>query len=117
MENTVKVMIVDDELALVGSANVCQRSMAHDSEVHLAVVDGEDRFVRELRLALWMEHMELDGPEAIQDPGQGFTGYVQNATEGKGRLRLFDIDKESRVPFHKTIMDRIIDPYKGPPRI
>ncbi len=112
-----KVMIVDDELALVGSANVCQRSMAHDSEVHLAVVDGEDRFVRELRLALWMEHMELDGPQAIQDPGQGFSGYMQNATEGKGRLRLFDIDKESWVPFHKIIMDRIIDPYKGPTRI
>ena len=109
-------MIVDDELALVGSANVCQRSMAHDTEVHLAVVDAEDRFVRDLRLALWKEHTELESSDSIRDPGEGFDVYMQNATNGMGRLRLFDMDKKSWVPFHKTIMDRLIDPYKGPPR-
>ncbi len=112
-----KLMIVDDELALVGSANVCQRSMAHDTEVHLAVVDAEDRFVRDLRLALWTEHMEIKNPDLIRDPCTGFEHYMKNATEGEGRLRLFDMDKKSWVPFHKTIMDRLIDPYKGPPRV
>src|SRR5262249_44469056 len=44
-----KLMIVDDELVLIGSTNVGQRSMTYDGELHLGVVDGANMFARDLR--------------------------------------------------------------------
>lgn len=63
-----KLMIIDDIYAMVGSANLCARSMATDSELNVAVLDeatetdsGLDitvcKFARELRIKLWMEHL------------------------------------------------------------
>jgi phosphatidylserine/phosphatidylglycerophosphate/cardiolipin synthase-like enzyme len=61
-----KLMVVDDEFALVGSANVCQRSMAYDTEIHLGVVDAHNQFARDLRLALWQEHLDLGTADRIE---------------------------------------------------
>lgn len=47
-----KVLIVDDEIALVGSANVNQRSFTLDSESSLVVIDPI--LVKKLRVDLWM---------------------------------------------------------------
>jgi phosphatidylserine/phosphatidylglycerophosphate/cardiolipin synthase-like enzyme len=52
-----KLMLVDDEYVLAGSANICQRSIAYNTEIQAGVVDAENRFVRELRQELWAEHM------------------------------------------------------------
>jgi phosphatidylserine/phosphatidylglycerophosphate/cardiolipin synthase-like enzyme len=75
-----KLLLVDDCLAIIGSANVSRRSYATDSELALAVVDGETvpgqmggravqvtRFARELRLALLSEHLGLDAAR-LADP-------------------------------------------------
>jgi phosphatidylserine/phosphatidylglycerophosphate/cardiolipin synthase-like enzyme len=52
-----KVGVVDDRWATVGSANLNSRSMSHDAELNLAVLD--QAFARGLRLSLWAEHLGL----------------------------------------------------------
>jgi len=68
-----KVCVIDDVWATVGSDNLNRRSWTHDSELSCAVIDsvlddrtpldpgglgdGSRTFARELRLALWAEHL------------------------------------------------------------
>jgi phosphatidylserine/phosphatidylglycerophosphate/cardiolipin synthase-like enzyme len=76
-----KVCVVDDVWCSVGSDNFNRRSWTHDSELSCAVLDdtrddraptdpaglgdGARRYPRELRLALWREH--LDRPDGDDD--------------------------------------------------
>eukprot|EP00026_Physarum_polycephalum_P000889 Phypoly_transcript_00890.p1 GENE.Phypoly_transcript_00890~~Phypoly_transcript_00890.p1 ORF type:complete len:1080 (+),score=133.98 Phypoly_transcript_00890:582-3821(+) len=70
-----KLVIADDQVAIIGSGNINDRSMrgARDSEVGVLIGDGEQcdsvmdgepfrasRFVRELRLKLWRTHLGLN---------------------------------------------------------
>lgn len=63
-----KVMIVDDELVRIGSANFARRSMGMDSECDLAVEAGADAQVRtairRIRDRLVAEHLGL-APDAV----------------------------------------------------
>jgi phosphatidylserine/phosphatidylglycerophosphate/cardiolipin synthase-like enzyme len=76
-----KLMIIDDCFVGVGSANINKRSLTTDTELHLGIVDGEIvpgmmdgaavsvcRFAKELRVALWMEHLGLTDPSKVEDP-------------------------------------------------
>jgi phospholipase D1/2 len=81
-----KTMIVDDEVALIGSANINDRSMlgSRDSEVAVLIKDSEkinskmngenymaSSFARSLRLRLLKEHLginEQECPEMLLDP-------------------------------------------------
>ncbi|XP_066338738.1 phospholipase D alpha 2-like [Miscanthus floridulus] len=74
-----KLMIVDDEYIIIGSANINQRSMdgARDSEIAMGAYqpshlntngDVATGLVHGLRMSLWYEHLgELQ--EEFQDPG------------------------------------------------
>ncbi len=53
-------MIIDDEFVLLGSANVNQKSMTHDSELDVGIVDADGMFAKDLRKALWAEHLSTD---------------------------------------------------------
>ncbi len=108
-----KVMIVDDEFALVGSANVCRRSMTYDSEVHVGIVDAENQFARDLRLALWQEHMDLENVENLRDPAAGFEAFRSHAAAEQGRLRILDTTPGRKPPLHHLVMGRFMDPYRG----
>jgi phosphatidylserine/phosphatidylglycerophosphate/cardiolipin synthase-like enzyme len=55
-----KLMIIDDEFAAIGSANIQARSMiAVDSELHVAIVSAGNT-VQKLRARLWAEHLAID---------------------------------------------------------
>lgn len=82
-----KVMIVDDCYASIGSANFNSRSLTNDSELQLGIVDtalvettinGSPekvcRFAHELRVALWAEHLEMDG-KLLSDPITSIDNY------------------------------------------
>ena len=75
-------MIVDDDIVIIGSANLNDRSMAgdRDSEIAAIISDHEkipskmnnktvkvSKFSSELRKALWMEHLGCNYDEVI-DP-------------------------------------------------
>ena len=76
-----KLLIVDDRIAVIGSANINDRSMVGQRDSEIAVVvrdryllaskmDGRDyavgRFASSLRLSLWKEHLSLVGKEVPQ---------------------------------------------------
>jgi phosphatidylserine/phosphatidylglycerophosphate/cardiolipin synthase-like enzyme len=55
-----KVVLIDDEFATIGSANMFSRSMwGTDHELTAAVV-ADDHLVRDLRVWLWSEHLRVD---------------------------------------------------------
>lgn len=69
-----KIVLVDDEFASVGSANMFSRSMAGiDHELNVALVTTGNQ-VRDLRVKLWGEHLRssMDDPDylnALRDQG------------------------------------------------
>jgi len=109
-----KVMLVDDELALVGSANIALRSMALCSEIQMAIVDEQNQFARDLRYKLWAEHMELDDYNALVDPKEAVAAYYENAKSEQGRLRLLPATRLDHELPYNAIWDSLIDPYYGP---
>jgi phosphatidylserine/phosphatidylglycerophosphate/cardiolipin synthase-like enzyme len=109
-----KLMIVDDEFVLLGSANFGQRSMAHDSEIQLGIIDPDLTFARSLRLALWQEHMGLATSVSILDPSLGVVEFRDKALGQSGRLRVFTTNDPGMSPCcHGTMITHIIDPYQG----
>ena len=65
-----KMMVADDEIAVIGSANMNRRGWEHDAEVVAAVMgparDGVP-LAKKLRMRLWSEHLGV--PEAaVADP-------------------------------------------------
>ena len=62
-----KVAIIDDEWLTVGSANLNNRGLITDSEINAVVRDPE--LARNLRIALWAEHLALPREQVAQaDP-------------------------------------------------
>lgn len=67
-----KTWIIDDELAVIGSANCNRRGWSYDSEVIAAVFDrqpslaGAPSFAQALRMRLWAEHLRV-APEAVRN--------------------------------------------------
>ncbi len=64
-----KVMIVDDRVLRVGSANINNRSMGLDSECDLLVDGGRDdasRTIAELRSDLMAEHLGVEPAEVVR---------------------------------------------------
>jgi phosphatidylserine/phosphatidylglycerophosphate/cardiolipin synthase-like enzyme len=90
-----KVVVIDDEVALVGSDNMNRRSWTHDSELSIAVFDDErdDRepvdpggrgdgarvFARALRLELTREHLDAEKDERLIDPVEVFERWRETA--------------------------------------
>jgi phosphatidylserine/phosphatidylglycerophosphate/cardiolipin synthase-like enzyme len=55
-----KIMIVDDKLALIGSANINDRSMRGDRDSEFALlIGGNPEFARDLRIRLMEEHLGI----------------------------------------------------------
>lgn len=111
-----KLMLVDDAYTLAGSANICQRSIAYITELQLGVVDEQDRLAKELRLALWQEHLELDSPDRLLNPRDAVGEYRENAAAGKGRLRLLPAKRFKPEFPYRFLFNQIVDPYSGPER-
>ncbi len=91
-----KAVTVDDVWASVGSDNLNRRSWTHDSELAVATIDdeldpreprdlgglgdGARVFARDLRLRLWREHLDWDGPDDdLLDPEAGFAAFRRRA--------------------------------------
>jgi phosphatidylserine/phosphatidylglycerophosphate/cardiolipin synthase-like enzyme/outer membrane protein OmpA-like peptidoglycan-associated protein len=84
-----KTMVVDDAFAIIGSANLCRRSLTHDSEAIAAIYDpSPNPFAKRLRQALWSLHLGLpasslaDGVASAPlwfTPRPGVCAYRENA--------------------------------------
>jgi phospholipase D1/2 len=96
-----KIMIVDDRLAIIGSANINDRSMlgSRDSEVAVIIedlntIDGQRKFAASLRFDLLKEHLGLVGDEdeidcdiKIDDPlASSFIKYVNDRAKSNTKV-------------------------------
>ena len=61
-----KIILIDDEFACIGSANMFSRSMGGtDSEISTAVATSTS-LVRDLRVKLWAEHLRTSVGPALR---------------------------------------------------
>lgn len=91
-----KMMLIDDAFASIGSANANRRGYYSDGECNIfalreSVTDGEN-WIRELRVALWAEHLGVP-PEyaavALRDLAAGLALFSRKFTVGS-RFTPFD---------------------------
>jgi phosphatidylserine/phosphatidylglycerophosphate/cardiolipin synthase-like enzyme len=101
-----KLMLVDDELLLIGSANFTQRSMTTDHELQLAIVaPGET--IANMRRELLAEHLGSVEVDPLTDLGRFPTAQRPVV----GRLRHAPRGHAGPVP---NIFVRSIERYSGP---
>ncbi|CAD8108230.1 unnamed protein product [Paramecium sonneborni] len=90
-----KLLIIDDEYALIGSANINDRSLKgdRDSEIAIVIYDNKKKqsimggetvrssvFVQELRTSLYMEHFGLKYDEVIDPLSQQLQEQIRTNT-------------------------------------
>jgi phospholipase D1/2 len=101
-----KLMIVDDAVAIIGSANINDRSLTGngDSEIAAVIVDTEGvelrdlgsptmkvqtrKFARELRQQLWMKHFGFLVSSSGPDNTKYFRSFDRAARGGEGLSHL-----------------------------
>lgn len=77
-----KIWIIDDQFAIIGSANCNRRGWTHDSEVTAGIFDEssddvcEWHFAHRLRVALWAEHLGMKTPEGHAELADGVASIV-----------------------------------------
>lgn len=108
-----KILIVDDELAIIGSANVNQRSFTLDSETSLIIFNSTNKYYRDnfaykLRQALWRDLVLKDSifsqitwEEFVRNVNSGdrysiLRTYMNNIQDLD--LRIYDHIKPLSVP-------------------
>jgi phosphatidylserine/phosphatidylglycerophosphate/cardiolipin synthase-like enzyme len=107
-----KVCIVDDEWMTCGSDNFNRRSWTHDSELTCAVVDPAGLLPRQLRVALWSEHLGLppDDPRLTDLDGAGALWRARSRDPGS-RAKSHDPRPVSRLarlwagPMYRAVYD------------
>ena len=94
-----KIMIVDDEVLRVGSANLNNRSLGLDSEFDVFIDaarsggDAARKAIAGLRHSLLAEHcgLEIEAVAALLEQNRSMAGMLDNAPKGGKSLRRFEI--------------------------
>ena len=104
-----KVMVVDDELVRIGSANFSRRSMGVDSECDLAIEAGGDAQVQEgirhIRDRLVAEHLGL----RPDDVGQGVAragslrAFIDARRDADRTLARLELPREAEAPVSEAL--------------
>lgn len=118
-----KLMIVDDEFVAIGSTNVGQRSMTHDGELHIGVVDAANTFAKELRKTLWAEHTGRS-TASLDNIATAFGHWKTDTAASSGHLQPYPVDPLAVFPAtpgstkpprgHSRAIRILVDPYAGP---
>ena len=117
-----KLMIVDDRLFVVGSANLTNRSMTIDSEIVAAYEaqrgDHELRnAIRRARVRLMLEHVGEKAKVRWLVRGRGLVARLDRLIEErKVRLRRHDLRKDEPGLVAKTVHEltlEFLDPWDG----
>lgn len=93
-----KVALIDDEWALVGSANMNVRGFETDSELDAFIHDAA--FTRSLRVRLWAEHLGISEQEVAAQPSHQTVDRIWRGTSEENAC----IMKAARRPLEGTVM-------------
>lgn len=111
-----KLMIVDDEILRVGSANLCNRSMGMDSECDLALeARGEVRFaaaIRDLRNRLLGEHLGVAADRVQQEVERNGSLHGAIAALAGGPRTLKPLDANEDASLTVLTLAEIADPER-----
>jgi phospholipase D1/2 len=112
-----KLMIVDDEILTVGSANLTNRSMGLDTECNLAIeaggVERVQQAIRSLRHRLLAEHLDTDTTTIARQEEE--TGSLLRAIRDlhSGGRTLEPLDPQVSATLDASIPDSdVIDPER-----
>jgi phospholipase D1/2 len=122
-----KLMIVDDRVFIVGSANLTNRSMLLDSEI-VAAYEARDRApnsaretqllrnaIRRVRVRLMLEHVGDVELRALVQP-DGLVARLDGvAASGRGRLRKHRLGEDEPGLIQKTVHElafEFLDPWQ-----
>lgn len=109
-----KVMIVDDHLLRIGSANLCNRSMGFDSECDLVIEASDDKEragIAAVRNRMLGEHVGLEADavaEIIARTGS-LLAVLGEATSGR---RLLDVPRSAPSDLPLPSIDALADPLE-----
>lgn len=119
-----KLMIVDDRIFIVGSANLTNRSMLLDSEI-VAAYDATDRrsdfaplrnAIRCARVRLLLEHVGGDARLRELVPPEGLVARLDAiVASGRGRLRKHRLGEDEPGLIQKTVHElafEFLDPWQ-----
>ncbi|TVM35207.1 VTT domain-containing protein [Oceanidesulfovibrio marinus] len=115
-----KLMIADDELVTMGSANLANRSMGMDTELNLAIdaveahnKDDVRQCIAEFRASLLREYlgMSVEAVQAFWSENPSFTALVENLGDNGYSLEPVVIDEdELRSMELLNGEERLVDP-------
>ena len=99
-----KTWIIDDEYAVIGSANAMRRSLYMDGEISVGVLDEDEPpncFAVDYRASLWAEHCGVVPPANVSafkdlNAALGIWNPAWGVGARPGRLQHFEV---KRVPF------------------
>lgn len=98
-----KLLIVDDESAIIGSANLNDRSMLGMRDSELAVlVRNSPEFVQGLRTKLWAEHCGLPTNAEAMDCYDETWDSIANTNTALLERAFCDMPRDSHVSFAKA---------------
>ncbi|MGF7162071.1 phosphatidylserine/phosphatidylglycerophosphate/cardiolipin synthase-like enzyme [Rhodoligotrophos appendicifer] len=113
-----KLMIIDDDVIRVGSANLNNRSMGLDTELDLTIeANGDERIrstISRIRNDLLGEHLGCDGQlvaKVIAESGS-MVAALEQLQDGPRSLHPFPALTEARGPVHPTLWTAVLDPMR-----
>jgi phosphatidylserine/phosphatidylglycerophosphate/cardiolipin synthase-like enzyme len=119
-----KLAIVDDQVLIVGSANLTNRSLTIDSEIVAAYEAGPEddalrETIRQLRMRLLEEHVfgaRRDEASVFAEPEGLVARLDELAAGGEGRLRKHDLRDDEPSALLKAVHEltaEVLDPWDG----
>ncbi|MDH3312064.1 MAG: phospholipase D-like domain-containing protein [Nitrosopumilus sp.] len=105
-----KIFLIDDEFAIIGTANCNNRGYTHDNEVAAGIYGTYDKkttFAQELRIRLWMEHLDQNREDLV-DPIASVRHWSSPSSTAK--IAKYDPDGGSDPFWQRLIPESIIDP-------
>jgi phosphatidylserine/phosphatidylglycerophosphate/cardiolipin synthase-like enzyme len=120
-----KTLIVDDEIAIIGSANLNQRGFTVDSETSVVVFDDVSKvdtsFARLFRIATWADFIRRPQPINFYDPAFRYPSGINGGStfskliKYEGTPQQEDLDvrintqlKESSVPAILSLLSQFV---------
>ncbi len=88
-----KTLIVDDRIAIIGSANVNRRSFTCDSETSVILFDDDEpsggTFAARFRAATWREYVIRHGPRGFHDDWRFFVAALEEDNAGFAKITRY----------------------------
>jgi phosphatidylserine/phosphatidylglycerophosphate/cardiolipin synthase-like enzyme len=113
-----KLLIVDDDVCIIGSVNSNHRGWSHDTEIMVTLQDsigpggtapGQRGFARDLRCLLWAEHLNMPSSQ-LGDSTQDIQTFLLLAGAPPSFLRNYDSNTSRPLSIGIPILGLALQP-------